>query len=169
LNLAAALAVADGVRASGGPELRVRWPNDLVSDGGKVCGILSERRTDTGTLVVGIGLNVNQLAEELSAGGASLRTLTGREFARAPLLAEILLAFEGVLDVLEREGFEPLRARIEERSSLLGRSVTLDLGDRTVTGAATGIGASGGLVVRTGEGTREYMSGEVVRVRSEGS
>jgi BirA family biotin operon repressor/biotin-[acetyl-CoA-carboxylase] ligase len=140
-----------------------------VFEGGKVCGILSERRTDTGTLVVGIGLNVNQTADELPPGGVSLRTLTGRTFARAPLLAEVLFAFEGVLDVLERQGFEPLRARIEERSSLVGRSVTLDLGDRTVTGVATGVGASGGLVMRTDEGTREYVSGEVVRVRSEGS
>ncbi|MFH1679224.1 MAG: biotin--[acetyl-CoA-carboxylase] ligase [Candidatus Eisenbacteria bacterium] len=166
-NLVAALAVADAVADGGGPSLRIRWPNDLVADDRKVCGILSEYRSDRGALVIGIGLNVNQEKGELPPAASSLRTITGRAFVRAPLLAGILNRLEAHLDELGARGFEPLRARIEERSSLPGRTVTLDLGGgRTLIATAIGIGPSGGLVVSAPDGPREVLAGEVTRVLS---
>lgn len=164
-NLVAALAVADAVQGAGGPDLNIRWPNDLVVGDRKVCGILSEFRSDRGALIVGIGLNVNQTEEELPPNAASLRTLAGRAFPRGPLLAAILNRFEEDLDALRERGFEPLRARIEERSSLIGRTVTLDLGGgRTLTAPALAVGPSGGLILALPDGTREILAGEVVRV-----
>jgi BirA family biotin operon repressor/biotin-[acetyl-CoA-carboxylase] ligase len=164
-NLVAALAVADAVQDVEGPSLDIRWPNDLVANDRKVCGILSEFRSDRGALVVGIGLNVNQTEEELPPNAASLRTLAGRAFPRVPILAAILNRFEEHLDVLREGGFEPLRARIEARSSLVGRTVTLDLGaGRTLTAPALGIGPSGGLILALPDGPREFLAGEVLRV-----
>ncbi|MFH1277719.1 MAG: biotin--[acetyl-CoA-carboxylase] ligase [Candidatus Eisenbacteria bacterium] len=165
-NLAAGVAVVRGVEERGGPPLRVRWPNDLYSGERKVCGILSEYRPAEGNLVIGVGLNVNQTAEELPPGGASLRTITGRTWVREPLLASILGRLERAVDRLAAEGFEPLRREAEELSDLVGRPVTLDLGRETVRGRAVGIGPKGGLLLQEEKGLIEYRIGEVTRVLS---
>lgn len=166
VNLAAGVAVARAVEQSGGLSLRVRWPNDLYDGERKVCGILSEFRPREKALVVGIGLNVNQTPEGLPPGAASLRTATGRVWAREPLLAAILGRLEEAVDGLARRGFEPLRAEAEARSDLVGRPVHLDLGDRTLRARAVGIGPRGGLLLKEGESVNEYRAGEVVRVLS---
>lgn len=168
LTLVSGIAAAEAVRVVGGPDLRIRWPNDLVAGERKVCGILCEYRPEAARLVLGAGLNVNQDEGELPPGAASLRTLAGRPFRRGPLLASILNRIEAWTDRMEREGFEAVRAEAERKSALVGRRIDLDLGVRRVTGIAAGIGASGGLLVRTDGAEREYRSGEVVRVRPAG-
>jgi len=165
LTLVSGVAAAEAVRDAGGPDLLIRWPNDLVAGDRKVCGILCEYRPDAGRLVLGVGMNVNQSEDELPPGGASLFTLSGRSFRRGPLLAAILNRIEEWSRRAAAEGFEKVRAAAEGRSALVGRAVTLDLGGRRIDGIAAGIGPEGGLLVRTGEATREYRSGEVVRVR----
>jgi BirA family biotin operon repressor/biotin-[acetyl-CoA-carboxylase] ligase len=164
-TLTAGIAVAEGVAEEGGPPLRIRWPNDLVADEGKVCGILSEYAPEGPSLVVGIGLNVNQERQELPDGAASLRTCAGRDFARASLLAALLGRLEVWWDRLAREGFGVVRERAEELSALVGRTVTIDLGEEKVEGIASGIGPRGGLLIGVGKERREVLAGEVVRVR----
>ncbi|MBN1826189.1 MAG: biotin--[acetyl-CoA-carboxylase] ligase [Candidatus Eisenbacteria bacterium] len=168
LTLVSGVAAAEAVRAAGGPSLAIRWPNDLVAERRKVCGILCEYKPESARLVLGVGMNVNQTVEELPAGAASLRTLSGRTFRRGPLLAAILNRLEVWVDRAEAEGFETVRAEAERQSALVGRSVTLERGEGRVEGIAVGIGRGGGLLVRTEEGTREYRSGEVIRVRPVG-
>lgn len=165
-NLAAGVAVARGVEEEGGPPLRIRWPNDLYAGERKVCGVLSEYRPAEGKLVVGVGLNVNQSEGELPAGGASLRTITGRTWRREPLLAALLASLESRVDRLAAEGFEGLRRETEELSDLIGRPVTLDLGKESVGGRVAGIGPRGGLLLRGESGVTEYRIGEVTRVLS---
>jgi len=164
-NIAAALAVAEGIADRTGVSLRIRWPNDLYGTDGKVCGILSEYRSGTGRLVVGVGLNVNQKSDELPEGGASLRTMTGRKHERGPLLASILNRLEERLALLVREGFAPLRSEAEKRCDLSGRRVTIRIGDEDQTGIAAGIGAAGGLLLWRDGRTEEIRLGEVTRVR----
>jgi len=165
-NLVAALAAADAIESIGGPELRIRWPNDLVAEERKVAGILSEYGVSPGRLVIGIGLNVNQEGAELPEGAASLRTLAGRSFDRGRILAEILNRLEDHLAALDARGFEPLRRRIEERSSLVGRTALLDLGRETVAAPVAGVGPRGGLVLEIDGRRAEFLDGEVVRVLS---
>jgi len=164
-TLTAGIAVAEAIARQGGPPARIRWPNDLVVGDRKVCGILSEYSSRGPSLVVGIGLNVNQTDQELPPGAASLRSCAGRPLSRAPLLAAILSGLEVWWNRMVREGFGPIRERAEDLSSLIGRSVTLDLGEKKVEGIATGIGAGGGLLIGVGRERKEYFTGEVVRVR----
>jgi len=164
--MTAGIAVVAGVASLGGPSLQIRWPNDLYKDGRKVCGILSEFRPGEGSLVIGIGLNVNQGSDELVPGAASLHTITGKVWRREPLLAEILNVLEEKTALLEKSGFEPIRCEAEMHSDLVGRPVTLDLGKRTVRAFAAGIGPRGGLLLKEGKDVREYRTGEVTRVLS---
>jgi BirA family biotin operon repressor/biotin-[acetyl-CoA-carboxylase] ligase len=96
LSLVAGEAVAAALRAETGVEATLRHPNDVVVAGRKLVGVLPEAQT--GRVVLGIGVNVNQRADELPAETAKLPTSLnvelGREFERAPLLAAILHELE---------------------------------------------------------------------------
>jgi BirA family transcriptional regulator, biotin operon repressor / biotin---[acetyl-CoA-carboxylase] ligase len=96
LSLVAGEAVARALREQTGVDASLRHPNDVVVAGRKLVGVLPE--ASSGRVVLGIGVNVNQTADELPADTAkpptSLRVELGREVERAPLLAAILLELE---------------------------------------------------------------------------
>jgi BirA family transcriptional regulator, biotin operon repressor / biotin---[acetyl-CoA-carboxylase] ligase len=100
LSLVAGGAVADALREETGVLAEVSHPNDVLVEHRKVAGILAE--ASTGRVVLGIGLNVNQTADELPPEtpkpSTSLQVETGREWERAPLLAAILLELERAYD-----------------------------------------------------------------------
>jgi len=98
------LVAGEAVAAALPLDARLSHPNDVMIDGRKVAGILPE--ASTGRVRLGIGINVNQTAEELPAETVkpttSLRIETGREWERAPLLAAILLELEQRYDAWQR-------------------------------------------------------------------
>lgn len=104
LSLVAGEAVAEALRSETGVPAELSHPNDVLVAGRKVAGILPE--ATVGRVVLGIGVNVNQTAEELPADTpkppSSLRVETGREWPRAPLLAAILLELERGYDAWQR-------------------------------------------------------------------
>jgi BirA family biotin operon repressor/biotin-[acetyl-CoA-carboxylase] ligase len=104
LSLVAGEAVAASLRTEAGVSAALSHPNDVVIDDRKVAGILPE--ASPGKVVLGIGVNVNQTAEELPAEtpkpSTSLRLETSREWPRAPLLAAILLELERLYDEWQR-------------------------------------------------------------------
>ena len=97
-------AVATALRTEAGVDAELSHPNDVLIGGRKVAGILPE--ASVGRVVLGIGVNVNQTAEELPTEtpkpSTSLRVETGREWARAPLLAAMLLELERGYDAWQR-------------------------------------------------------------------
>jgi BirA family biotin operon repressor/biotin-[acetyl-CoA-carboxylase] ligase len=152
LPLRAGLAVAD----VGGPDARVKWPNDVWIEGRKVAGILVEARPGQGWAVLGIGVNValdvRDLPPELHATAGTL--------GRSP--AELESTLTELLEALEHRLAEPATAVVEAlrvRDALLDRTVTWSGGE----GIAAGIDDSGGLRVRLADGsTRVLESGEVL-------
>jgi BirA family biotin operon repressor/biotin-[acetyl-CoA-carboxylase] ligase len=104
LSLVAGDAVAAALREQAGVAAELSHPNDVVIGRRKVAGILPE--ASTGRVVLGVGVNVNQIAEELPEDTAkpptSLRVETGREWPRAPLLTAILLELERRYDEWQR-------------------------------------------------------------------
>jgi len=160
LSLVCALAVAETVERTTGVGTRVKWPNDVLVEDRKLAGILLEGREQT--VACGIGLNVNQDAASLARAArlpaASLRTVTGHEHDRAPLLALLLELLEARYDGWCRDGLAPLLPELERRDALRGRTVTV--GD--AAGVASGIAPDGRLRVRADDGTTVLVgSGEV--------
>jgi BirA family biotin operon repressor/biotin-[acetyl-CoA-carboxylase] ligase len=136
LPLAAAVAVADAVTGTSGPEARIKWPNDVLLGGGKVAGILAEGRPQEGWTVLGIGLNVAGSAARLPERAATLGRGPG-DVER--VLVAVLAALEDVLALDELELLERFRAR----DALAGREVSW-LGGH---GRAVGVDDAGRLVV----------------------
>jgi BirA family biotin operon repressor/biotin-[acetyl-CoA-carboxylase] ligase len=151
LPLAAAVAVADAVTGTSGPEARIKWPNDVLLGGGKVAGILAEGRPQEGWTVLGIGLNVAGSAARLPERAATLGRGPG-DVER--VLVAVLAALEDVLALDELEVLERFRAR----DALAGREVSW-LGGR---GRAVGVDDAGRLVVEQAGGERTALeAGEI--------
>lgn len=160
LGFVAALAVADIVPP--GRPLRVKWPNDVLVDGGKVAGILLESASgQTGQVqhvVAGIGVNVGfapQLPEMRYRGAAlggsveaALETLTAALAAR---LAE-----------WRRDGFATVRAAWLAKAGPLGAEVDVKLGEELVHGRFAGLDREGALLLETAAGPRKIVSGELL-------
>ncbi len=149
----------------------LKWPNDIVSAGGrKVGGLLLETALGADRMVaavIGIGLNVNwapaDMAPELAATATSLAHLAGTPVDRVALLERLLAALD--VEVAAVEAGRPPLERYRAACSTLGADVVVEVGDRTIEGRATEIDASGALVVATAEGPQSVMTGEVTRVR----
>jgi BirA family biotin operon repressor/biotin-[acetyl-CoA-carboxylase] ligase len=126
----AAVAVAETVRHITGRQARIKWPNDVLIRGRKVCGILIEQGRGT---VVGIGLNVNQPAEHFAAAGlpqaASLASIAGRPFDCHDVARCLLAQMDDEYDALLRGEVAALEAGWAWRIGLLGRAVVAETAD----------------------------------------
>ncbi|HLO01913.1 MAG TPA: biotin--[acetyl-CoA-carboxylase] ligase [Symbiobacteriaceae bacterium] len=179
LTLVAAVAVAEAVRAVTGLPVGIKWPNDLQIAGRKLCGILTEMEAEIEQVrfvVLGIGLNVNQAAEEfppeLRETATSLRLAAaegsasegGLPVARLPLLQAILARLEVRYDQFLAGGWPELLAAWRELSVTLGRSVRVipASGAPIWEGTAVDVDAEGALLVRRPDGSTErVIAGEV--------
>ena len=154
LSLVGGLAVAEALAASAGVSLRIRWPNDLLVDGRKVCGILAEAASSGGRVhhvILGIGVNLHQSAfpDSLADRATSLRLLTGRA-PEAPALLAVILDRLGARYAAWQSGrFAAVRAAWLAHSMLPGQAVRLPDGG---LGRAEDVGPDGALLARSGGG-----------------
>ena len=168
LTLAAALAVREGIREETGLSPLIKWPNDLVLNGMKICGILTEMSTELMEIqyvITGIGINVNQreFPPEIRDTATSLSLEAGRSFRRSSLIAAILKAFEKDYAAFLKTG--DLSLLLEEYNACLvnrGKEVCILDPSGEYRAVAEGIDGSGSLLVTLSDGTRrEIISGEV--------
>lgn len=166
----AAVAAAEAVEKVTGLETLIKWPNDLVIQGKKVCGILAElsaEMTAVNYLVVGIGINVNQsdFPEEIRDKATSLKLLMGQPVDRLSLLTETVTAFGRHLAALEDEAaLTRLHETYCRKSATLGREVRL-LGKQNRIARVVDITREGELVVLYPDGTRDLIHFGEVSVR----
>ncbi|MFQ5723889.1 MAG: biotin--[acetyl-CoA-carboxylase] ligase, partial [Terriglobia bacterium] len=158
LTLAAGLAGRDAVAEVTGLEADLRWPNDLLLGGRKVCGILTEMQAESHRIhyvVVGIGVDVNhaQMPAELEGIATSLRLAAGHQVSRLDLLTHLLAAFDRYYNRLLAEGAAPILARFAEVSSYArGKRVRITGAREEFTGVTEGLDATGTLLVRRDDG-----------------
>lgn len=167
LTLVAALAVSGAITKCTGRSAGIKWPNDIVMQGKKVCGILTEMSAQVDYInhvVVGIGINVHNesFPEEISHMATSLYLATGMHFDRAALIEETLEQFEKYYEVFLQT--EDLSGLVKEYNSNLVNMRqhvrVLDLKD-PFEGRAMGITSRGELIVDTWESRRLVSAGEV--------
>jgi BirA family biotin operon repressor/biotin-[acetyl-CoA-carboxylase] ligase len=168
VTLAGGVAVAESVAAVCDPlRVHIKWPNDVLIEGRKCCGMLLEASTDSTTpiVVLGIGLNVNQdtFPDALQDRATSLRLETGRPIDRAPLLADLLARLERWYDSISDDNGEALRAAYTNRLGIMGEAVTLQVTDRQqpVVGTVVGIDATGSVRLQTNAGVQTFHAGDV--------
>lgn len=170
LPLLAGLAVADSLRAAAGVPAVLKWPNDVLVDDAKICGILAERvdGPDGPACVLGLGINVHLTAEQLPVPTATSLALLrpGRRFVRSELLATVLATLALLHHRWEAGRDAELRAEYVARSGTLGRTVAVLGGDGSrITGEAVGVDEAGRLQVSTTAGVQTFAAGDVTHLR----
>ncbi len=173
LTLAAAMATAAGIRKALEAHnlsalCQIKWPNDIVLNGRKIVGILTEMSAEpdcVNYVVVGIGINVNitNFPEELQKTATSLLLETGVSFLRSSIVVDISGYFKQYYHIFMKT--HDFSALAEEYNAMLvncGREVMIDEKNGQLTGTAEGIDAFGRLLVRTASGeTKQIIAGEV--------
>ena len=162
LSLVAGLAVARSIEGANlAPE--IKWPNDVLIAGRKVCGILVEAEEDF--VVVGIGLNVKamEMPEELREVATSLAAEGAREMTREEHLLDILENFDS-LQKLVRGDFGTLVSMVRARCALAGKEIEFLDGQERRAGRCEGVGEAGDLQVWEGEVLKRYVAADQIRV-----
>lgn len=169
VTMVAAVAVAEAIREHTGVEAVIKWPNDILVAGKKLCGILVELNAEmdrVNFMVAGIGLNVNiprpEFPPDIGATATSLQAEAGRHIPRVPLLRALLASLEMWYQLWLREGFVPVLDRWRELCVTLDCPVTVHTVRETYTGHAVDVDETGALLVRTADGGLErLLAGEV--------
>jgi BirA family biotin operon repressor/biotin-[acetyl-CoA-carboxylase] ligase len=168
VTLAAAVAVAqtlEDLRLKPG----IKWPNDVLLGGKKICGILTEmgvKKDKMTPLVLGIGLNLNQssrdIPKDLRGIATSCYLVSGREVDRSRFLQRLLLRLEKCYGWVVTNRLDSVLAEWRRRSIAMGKSVKVSQGHRVFYGEATGVDGRGALWVRKIGGEVEtVLSGDV--------
>ncbi|MFZ3278689.1 MAG: biotin--[acetyl-CoA-carboxylase] ligase [Candidatus Sulfotelmatobacter sp.] len=170
LALAAGLAVRaaiEHVDSRVNPDLK--WPNDILIDSKKVCGILTEMNAEVTRVryvVVGIGINVNQesFPKELEGEATSLRMATGTEWSRVELTAALLKSLDREYRLLieQPDARQSILRRFAEQSSWVrGKQIRVEENGSRIEGTTEGLDQRGFLQVRTAQGLQTVLSGTV--------
>lgn len=174
ITLLAAVAVAKAIRRSTGLEAMIKWPNDILINGRKVCGILTELKAEQDSvdfIILGIGINVNTPIADLPKGASSLREELGllaksQRISRVDFAKSIFESLDEEYLRLRAKGFKPIMEEWRSMSALPGRKIKVLLPQRTVEGEAHDIDPDGSLIVRLDSGILEKVSsGDVIMLR----
>lgn len=159
LTIIGAVSVCEAIKQLHSLPVSIKWPNDVLINGKKICGILTElttRRGVTSGVVVGIGINVNQKASELPRAlgtpATSLLIESGNKISRLELLVKILERFEHYYRLFSKDQREQVTNQWRRFSSTLGQQVRIQTHEATFIGTAVDIETDGGLVVRKDNG-----------------
>jgi BirA family biotin operon repressor/biotin-[acetyl-CoA-carboxylase] ligase len=171
ITLLTAVSVAETLRSLIGLELAIKWPNDILVNGKKLAGILTEMSSEKGAIdyvVVGLGLNVNTpiFPDDIKDTATSLLIETGKRFSRAELVRDYLKRHERYYEVFQSMGFEPIRERWKELTNIIGQQVTIAAIDSAYHGEVQDIDQDGALILKDKTGqVHRIIFGDVSLLR----
>jgi len=165
----AGLSVAEAIENFIGLKPEVKWPNDLLLNGKKFCGILSEVEFQNGQIkfiILGIGINVNHtkedFPEELRAQATSLRIESDLRLDRSELLAEVMLQLENNYNDMKLNGFADIIAKWKKRCPQLGQQVVIVQDDEKYQGIFEDLNDEGCLLLQTPDGElKKIVAGDM--------
>jgi BirA family biotin operon repressor/biotin-[acetyl-CoA-carboxylase] ligase len=170
-SLVAAIAVVRAI-CKAVPEcadrIQVKWPNDVLIDGRKVAGILSELHVgdERSTLIVGVGINVDFQLQELGSflrhPATTLRVATGRSVSVTALIAAVASQLSGLLTAFEAVGLSAILSELRERLAFRGATVRIETGGRELEGLVADVDSCGRLVLNGDYGQTSVDAGELL-------
>ena len=167
IPLIAGIAVSQAVEDVTGRKPSCKWPNDILMEGRKICGILTESLVEGSSLlalIVGIGINVNQkeFPAEIRETAGSLLRVTGTPVPRVSLLSAVLYRLENLSAFFTPDRHAEFLKTYSEYGPRAGTRVRLRHSSGTASGVTAGIDDSGGLILRDPRGTETtWYAGDV--------
>ena len=166
MTVASATALRRAIAAETGLQPEIKWPNDILIDGKKVAGILTELSAEVDRvkhIILGMGVDVNQDASELPLElrktATSLKIERGEMISRAELAVAILRALDEDYARICGGKFTAVADEWESHCATIGKNVTVLIGDRKIRGRAESLDDDGALLVRTEHGHLERIIG----------
>lgn len=173
-TLMAAVAVCTAIIRCCKVDCRIKWPNDILYEGKKLVGILTEMNAEVDAInyvVIGMGINVNieeeEFPEELRDIATSLSQITGQSVSRMDLFLAILEELEAAYTEVKEKGFAGIIKTWRNLSGTLGSSVRVLAPGRQFDGMAVDIDEEGALLVETEQGLERVLAGDV-SIRAKG-
>ena len=171
ITVASATALRRAIQSQTGLRAEIKWPNDILLNGKKVAGILTELHAELDRVqyvILGIGIDVNLTTADFPADVRKIATSLKLELGNAVSRADLAVAVLRELDVdygrVVSQKFTTLADEWEKHCSTLGREVTIRLGARQVRGRAESLAEDGALLLRTDHGHLERIIGGDVTV-----
>jgi len=172
LIMISSLAVLRAIRQVAGLETQIKWPNDVMLKGKKVCGILIENEVKGGRVnfaVIGIGINVSLKPgnfPEIATIATSLSHEAGREISQADLTRVLLFELERLY--LEAQAGAPVHKEWRENMETLGKHIKVDTGKTVDQGLAETVTENGNLILRRADGSlAEIIAGDVTIIKDQ--
>lgn len=163
ITLMAGVSVAKTIR-SFGLAAKIKWPNDVLINGKKVCGILTEIEAEIDMIdycVVGIGIDANVdtelFPEEIRDSSTSLKKELGHEINRVDFVQKLMSEFEALYLKFQKDDIPSILEEWRNMSATIGEWVKITTQNRTIYGEAIGVDNEGALILETGEGQLEKI------------
>lgn len=167
LSLAVAVAVSRTLREVAGIEVQVKWPNDILYQNKKLCGILLElhgEHTGPTAIVVGIGVNM-RLSEQnrkmIDQASTTIEEICEQTVSRNELAANLVKQVIAVMLDFEQRGLANLLVEWKKHDAFIDRPVSVQLGNKNIAGVCRGVDEHGALLVETDGQVQRYFSGEI--------
>ncbi|PKM78847.1 MAG: biotin--[acetyl-CoA-carboxylase] ligase [Firmicutes bacterium HGW-Firmicutes-15] len=173
LTLLCAVVVAETIKKVTGCAAGIKWPNDILIGGKKVCGILAESNFSNGSpeyVIIGIGINVNLDQPDLPADrldtSTSLKLELGQRVSRLTVLKQFICTWDQHYQGFLEGGQGYLRHHWIQNNVILGRNVTINKENDSISGQAIDISENGGLIVRLADGNIQEFLAEDISIGS---
>jgi len=168
LTLIAGTSVVKTLKELYNLDVSVKWPNDVLLSGRKLCGVLIEARLEADRVnyvLVGVGVNVNnELPEELRGTGVTLMEVLGCRVPRVPILKGVVSNLLNLYNELLRGNDDVVISEWKRYNSTIGRKVKVVSFNEVFEGIAVDVGVDGSLIVSTGGSVRRVSVGDVVHL-----
>ncbi|MBE9580701.1 MAG: biotin--[acetyl-CoA-carboxylase] ligase [Proteobacteria bacterium] len=174
ITLMTAVAVAETLLSLTQLPARIKWPNDILVNGKKIAGILTEISTKMDSIayvVVGVGMNVNTPPEgfpqELKGKATSILIESGEPFREVDIIRAFLKCYETHYEMLRKSGFKPIIKRWKELTEIIGQRVIVDVIGKQYCGKVIDVDDAGVLIVEDSHGrSHRFYSGDLNLVRN---
>lgn len=174
ITLVAGIGIMRALKSLTGLDVKIKWPNDIIINGKKAAGILTEMSAEMEQIkyiIVGIGINVNNSCfdDEIAFKATSIFMETGKKFKRIRLLQQCLKEIEACCNTFEKEGFYSLREEYRSCCANMGADVKLNYKGNEIEGLAVDISEKGEIVIENKNGERiNVFGGEISLRRADG-
>ncbi len=167
LSLLTAVALHDALSRYA-PEMRIKWPNDLLCSGAKVAGILTEMRAEPGrvhAVVLGFGINLKAPSDgwpaDITQNVTDMETVSHQRIRKLDIAVSVLNALDQWYEIYLKDGFAPLRRAWWQAHAASGDRVRVHHGNGYIEGVATALDDDGALLLQTSAGVERIIAGDL--------
>ncbi|RLF59193.1 MAG: biotin--[acetyl-CoA-carboxylase] ligase [Thermoplasmata archaeon] len=165
VTMAASIAISIALKEICNINPEIKWPNDILLDGKKICGILTELDAEMDKInysIIGIGLNVNNgIPSALNHSATSLKKFTGNEVSRVLLLRSILLHFDKIYQYIVCKDLDFIQKTWLSYANIIGKEICVHGEKETIKGRVSDIDENGCLFLSTNKGITHIVAGDI--------